>query len=316
MNIVSIIEHFTMDTQISTYRKSMYHNPLLHRTQTAKRMTYCIRLPGKNFTYGVKNICLDGGVAEALGNWHKGTLTPSKSPGKNFVKINYDAAKFRATNVMEQKYFREEFCKGEKYLLRPQKTFGTIKIPDIIFGKPNKYDENISLLLQNAYFHRWFDKMKKKEVQKRNILPPPNFIKDNILKNRMPILPPPAPVQKPWKMARFIKIGHRVDCWNRACGFQPTSVRKPIVVDEDLIDKKPCMCDENSPPINIDQVLETTWKENSGKSEPVPFKLPSIESEAEKKNENLHKWILPPGSHSVPTSKLTDKYRKKSPISV
>jgi hypothetical protein len=120
---------------LGSQRPSLSTNPLLIAPLLGRTRRRCFTLPPADFTYGMKTICFDGGVAEALTIWrsnHK-RKDQEKIPDKDFIVLNKLAAKSGLTTAQEQSHFRacNDIRRRDK---EKEQALKSNYPPDIVFG--------------------------------------------------------------------------------------------------------------------------------------------------------------------------------------
>ncbi|XP_017307944.1 cilia- and flagella-associated protein 77 isoform X2 [Ictalurus punctatus] len=201
---------------VGVVRDSMNNNPLIKKAKLGKTKSKGVTCPGPDFVYGAATTFQDGGVAEALSNWHTPSLSFSSSAwyGKaerDFVALNREGIKsglvtakelqqYHATHDIRRPVFSKSFKSAPAQI--PQ---------DITFGLPTWPSSPISALLEYKYGQRWLE---EQQARDRALLDHQNKklvrnqdTRTTLLRKTRPLKEPPSM----WKLPRFQQIGPALD---------------------------------------------------------------------------------------------------------
>ncbi|XP_053510130.1 cilia- and flagella-associated protein 77 isoform X2 [Ictalurus furcatus] len=194
---------------VGVVRDSMNNNPLIKKAKLGKTKSKGVSCPGPDFVYGAATTFQDGGVAEALSNWH--TPSPSFSSSawygkaeRDFVALNREGIKsglvtakelqqYHATHDIRRPVFSKSFKSAPPQI--PQ---------DITFGLPTcRPSSPISALLEYKYGQRWLE---EQQARDRALLDHQNKKLVRNQDTRTTLLRKTRPLKEPptmWKLPRF-----------------------------------------------------------------------------------------------------------------
>lgn len=212
---------------IGCQRDTMLRNELQFLPQLGKSRTRGHQLPSNEFTYGVANVKLDGGVPEALQTWAN-SAKDAKTRDERFqivrdyVKINKEAARNGCTTTKQNGQFRvlNDITRkvkiggggdaGEGGLHKKQMNFP----PGHTFGMPNRPTTPLAEVLEHKYLKDWLIDQERSESKKveakleaSKVISGAYHTKSSWLKNaKIPVEERPL-----WKMQRFRNVDACVD---------------------------------------------------------------------------------------------------------
>nr|XP_046188190.1 cilia- and flagella-associated protein 77 [Oncorhynchus gorbuscha] len=176
---------------------------------------------GPDFVYGTVATIQDGGVLEALSNWHTQSLPTSGSrghsrrPGKDFVALNCEGVKSGLVTAKEHYQYRATHDRRQASLARrgfrvpvPPRI-----PPDTTFGISTQPSTSICELLEHKYAQRWLEEQQAKEraLEERQLnLPKLGRIQETrtTLLRKSRSVPESTPL---WKLPRFQQVGPALD---------------------------------------------------------------------------------------------------------
>jgi hypothetical protein len=206
---------------LGSHRESLDNNPLLVQSQLGKPRSRCFTLPGPDFTYGMKNICVDGGAVEAMSNWYVSPGKPVNKPKeleRDFVTLNKASVQAGLTTAYQQSQFRATHDIRRKPLDSVQDKSGkSIKFPpDMTFGISTRPSTPIFELLRYKYQDKWLQDMKESErkcresdTEKKRQLGNIQETKASMLRKYVePVDPGPM-----WHMKQFTNVSTMLMCY-------------------------------------------------------------------------------------------------------
>ncbi|KAL0978960.1 hypothetical protein UPYG_G00178500 [Umbra pygmaea] len=212
-----IIQKLKMQaSHVGVVRDSMLANPLLIRPELGKTKTKGLVCPGPDFVYGTVTTIQDGGVSEALSNWHShsvptGSNSHSRMPEKDFVALNRDGVKSGLVTAKELYQYRATQDRRRAEPTRRGSRFPMLlRIPlDTTFGISTRPSTPIHELLEYKYAQRWLEEQQVKEkVLQDGKLNKPKL--GSIPETRTTLLRKSRPIPEVttlWKLPRFQKVG-------------------------------------------------------------------------------------------------------------
>lgn len=218
--------HITKTGLIGSQRESMLKNELQFLPQLGRTRERGHQLPPSEFTYGVANIKLDGGVPEALQTWADQPKSAKARDERyqivrDYITINKEAARNGCTNTKQNDQFRylNDITRKVKIggnsgdsvnLFKHQVNF-----PEgHTFGMANRPTTPISEVLEHKYLKDWLKTQEETEAKKvearieaSKVISGAYHTKASWLKNaKIPVEERPL-----WKMQRFRNIDACVD---------------------------------------------------------------------------------------------------------
>ncbi|KAM9546037.1 cilia- and flagella-associated protein 77 isoform 5-T5 [Salvelinus alpinus] len=121
---VAVLNLEMQASRIGVVRDSMLANPLLIRPALGKTKSKGLTCLGPDFVYGTVATIQDGGVSEALSNWHTHSLPTSGSrghsrrPEKDFVALNREGVKSGLVTAKEHYQYRATHDRRQATLAR------------------------------------------------------------------------------------------------------------------------------------------------------------------------------------------------------
>nr|XP_014030285.1 unnamed protein product [Salmo salar] len=215
-------------SRVGVVRDSMLANPLLIRPALGKTKSKGLTCLGPDFVYGTVATIQDGGVSEALSNWHTHSLPTSGSrghsrrPEKDFVALNREGVKSGLVTAKEHYQYRATHDRRQAALARrgshvpvppripPNTTFGISTHPVLCRLRPST---PICELLEHKYAQHWLEEQQAKEraLEERQLnLPKLGRIQETrttLLRKSRP-MPESSPL---WKLPRFQQVGPALD---------------------------------------------------------------------------------------------------------
>lgn len=209
---------------IGSQRDTMLRNELQFLPQLGKSRMRGHQLPTPDFTYGVANQKLDGGVPEALSTWAN-AAKDSKSREdrfqivRDYIRLNKEAARNGCTTTKENDQYRvlNDITRRVKIGGGSDGTFHkkTMNFPEgHTFGMPNRPTTPLCEVLEHKYLKDWLRDQERTEtrrveakVEASKVISGAYHTKSSWLKNaKIPVEERPL-----WKMARFRNVDAAVD---------------------------------------------------------------------------------------------------------
>ncbi|XP_056601832.1 cilia- and flagella-associated protein 77 [Triplophysa dalaica] len=215
--------------RIGVVRESMMHRPNLIKPILGKTKSRGLSCPGSDFVYGTATTVYDGGVSEAISNWHSHTVsTRHRATGRDFISLNREGVKSGLVTAKELHQYRATHdirCQPatrEGY----RRSAPPCMTPDASFGVTNRPSTPISELMENKYAQKWLEEQQArdrvlqahhhKKVQLRRI----QDTRTTLLRKSRPL--PEAPSM--WKLPRFQQVGPALDTFR-----DPEARRKAMI---------------------------------------------------------------------------------------
>ncbi|XP_021462365.1 cilia- and flagella-associated protein 77 [Oncorhynchus mykiss] len=218
---VTVLKLEMQASRVGVVRDSMLANPLLIRPALGKTKSKGLTCLGPDFVYGTVATIQDGGVSEALSNWHTHSLPTSGSrghsrrPGKDFVALNREGVKSGLVTAKEHYQYRATHDRRQASLARRGSRVPVPPRipPDTTFGISTQPSTPICELLEHKYAQRWLEEQQAKEraLEERQLnLPKLGRIQETrttLLRKSRP-MPESTPL---WKLPRFQQVGPALD---------------------------------------------------------------------------------------------------------
>lgn len=211
---------------IGCQRDTMLKNELHYLPQLGKSRARGHQLPAPEFTYGIANQKLDGGVPEALSTWAN-QAKDSKTREERFqivrdyIALNKEAARNGCTTTKQNGQFRVLNEITRKVRLGGGGSAGDVMHRQQItfpvghtFGMANRPTTPLAEVLEHKYLKDWLVEQERSETKKiedraeqNKVISGAYHTKSSWLKNaKIPVEERPA-----WKMQRFRNVEACVD---------------------------------------------------------------------------------------------------------
>lgn len=210
---------------IGNQRDTMLRNELQYLPQLGRSKCRGHQLPSNQFTYGVANVKLDGGVPEALHTWaNLAKDTKSREERykivRDYITLNKEAARNGCTTTKQNDQFRvlNDITRkvriggsdGDEIYSRKPMIFPT----GHTFGIANRPSTPLAEVLEHKYLKDWLVDQERTEckkveakVEQSKVISGAYHTKSSWLKNaKIPVEERPL-----WKMQRFRNVEAAVD---------------------------------------------------------------------------------------------------------
>uniref|UniRef100_UPI003F4FA18B cilia- and flagella-associated protein 77 isoform 2 n=1 Tax=Danio rerio TaxID=7955 RepID=UPI003F4FA18B len=202
--------------RIGVVRDSMLHRPLLIKPTLGKSKSRGLSYPGPEFVFGTATTVQDGGVQEAISNWHTHTMsTTHRAAERDFIALNREGVKSGLVTAKELHQYRATHDIRRKPLTREgfRRSAPPRLSPDDSFFVSNRPSTPISELIEYKYAQRWLeeqqvrDRVLQAHQHKKAQLGRIQDTRTTLLRKSQPL--PEAP--STWKLPRFQKVGAALD---------------------------------------------------------------------------------------------------------
>lgn len=195
------------------------YNPLLSKAEVGRPRLRFFALPPENFTYGRKNVKIDGGTKSAF-HWVEKSrnkfLNPSKQP-RDFISLNKFALANGVTTAQEQTDFRA----NNDIRQREPRSFRDIpkSAPtNVTYGISTRPSTPINELLEYRYQDNWLRGRREQLMMELELIEERRRSFKNYTHTRSSLLrKKSAPVddKRLWQMPRFQKVSSRVESFRK-----------------------------------------------------------------------------------------------------
>ncbi|KAG5281509.1 hypothetical protein AALO_G00073050 [Alosa alosa] len=213
---------------IGVVRDSMLTNPRLIRPSLGRSKSKGLACPGPDFVYGMVTTIQDGGVAEAISNWHCPSAEGQRSgaphrPERDFVCLNREGVKSGVVTAKELRQYRDTHDIRRPAPARgvARRSMPTLVPPDLTFGISTRPSTPIGELLQQQYRQRWIQQQLhthsalQGQHHKRQLGRIQDTRTSTLRKSR------PTGVSAPlWTLPRFQQVGPALDTFRDAAARQ------------------------------------------------------------------------------------------------
>lgn len=232
---------------IGAQRDTMLRNELQFLPQLGQSRARGHQLPTPEFTYGLANVKLDGGVPEALSTWanyakDNKTREQRFRIVRDYINLNKEAARNGCTTTKQNDQFRvlNDITRRVKVGGSDEVNFHKkpMNFPDgHTFGMPNRPTTPLAEVLEHKYLKDWLREQERNEckkvearVEETKVISGAYHTKSSWLKNaKIPVEERPL-----WKMARFRNVEAAVDTFRT----QPARARALSAHAYDSIPRK------------------------------------------------------------------------------
>ncbi|XP_077096880.1 cilia- and flagella-associated protein 77 isoform X1 [Siphateles boraxobius] len=202
--------------RVGVVRETMLHRPLLIKPALGKAKLRGLSCPGPDFVFGTATTVQDGGVPEAISNWHIHTMsTRNRVAERDFIGLNREGVKSGLVTAKELQQYRATHDIRRQPLTREgfRRSAPPRIPPDASFGISNRPSTPISELMEYKYAQRWLEEQQTKDralqahQHKKAQLGRIQDTRTSLLRKSRPL--PEAP--STWKLPRFQQVGPALD---------------------------------------------------------------------------------------------------------